>query len=222
MVGIGTLLAVVYGAVRFDGYTVRSGSMVETLLPGDILVVDSWAGRGIQGLRFGSAPPRTGEIWVLAPRAEGGDFQVKRLIGLPGDKIAMRDGSVYLNGEKLPEPYARFAPRTEAQALGFEWQRRHLLPGVDSSAYEPSSRDWGPLMVPDSSYFVLGDNRALSIDSRNQGFVRAGRLRGRVKGILFSYGTPEHGAFPVERVIRWDRIGRVEPTPGGRGVCATG
>ena len=95
--------------------------------------------------------------------------------------------------------------------MGFNWQLEHLLPGPDSSVYDPSATTWGPLVVPDSSYFVLGDNRAMSIDSRHQGFVRWDRFRGRVKGVLFSYGTLERETFPADQAVRWNRIGRLAP-----------
>ena len=141
---------------------------------------------------------------MFAPLTRAGEFQVKRVIGLPGDTVAMRGGMVILNSQPLAEPYARRAP---ARTTG-----------------DATLNTWGPTVVPDSSYFVLGDNRAVSVDSRRYGAVGAERMRGRVAGIAFSYGAPvaSHGTLGAQsswvapssltdRVVRWNRIGRLSP-----------
>ena len=183
--------------------------MASTLLPGDVLVADSWAERGFVGLGVQGMSPATGEVWVFAAPMGVERFQVKRVIGLPGDTISMHEGSVRLNGLPLAEPYLRDGTLTGTRTVDFTWQRRHLLPGADTSDYHPSSTTWGPLVVPDSSYFVLGDNRVVGIDSRHQGFVRLDQFRGRAKGIFFSYGASEQETFPADQAIRWNRIGRL-------------
>ena len=106
LVGAGASVAGL-GAVRFDTYVVQAESMASTLLPGDVLVVDAWAGSGFPGLGFGDKPPAVGEVWVFAAPTGVDRFQVKRVVGLPGDTIAMHEASVHLNGLPLAEPYLR-------------------------------------------------------------------------------------------------------------------
>ncbi|WP_337171358.1 signal peptidase I [Gemmatimonas aurantiaca] len=105
---------------------------------------------------------------------------------LPGDFL-MRDFQLIVNGVPAREPYPH-AARGDGSltAPEFEWQRRHLLGGADPAAYRPTYGTWGPLVVPDGAYFLLGDDRANSLDSRHRGFIPTEALVGRPVWIYFS------------------------------------
>ena len=105
---------------------------------------------------------------------------LKRVIGLPGDTLGMRGGTVWLNGQPLAEPYAWHAePAGDPIVPEMDWQRRYLQ-APTSNTQAPSRNNWGPLVVPAGSYFVLGDNRDNSLDSRYWGFLTASHILGRV------------------------------------------
>jgi signal peptidase I len=89
------------------------------------------------------------------------------------------------------------------------WQRDHLAPGVDPAGYKPSRDNWGPLVVPEDHYFMLGDNREQSLDSRYWGLVEGWRLEGRAVFIYFSYNMDSFRPFAFLREVRWPRIGDV-------------
>jgi len=147
-------------ATMFEAFRVPQASMAETIIPGDRILTTKW----------GIGSPDRGELVVfLAPA--GVNF-VKRVIGLPGDHVELRDGIAYVDGRRLDEPYAR------------------------------GKSDFGPVAVPEDSYFVLGDNRDRSKDSRaaEVGFVPADRLVARPRSIFFSE-DPDTGE------VRWDRVG---------------
>jgi signal peptidase I len=89
-----------------------------------------------------------------------------------------------------------------------EWQRDHLLAEVDRSQYRPTRDNWGPLVVPDGTYFMLGDNRDSSLDSRYWGPLDDWRLEARAVFKYFSYEKESTRPFAWLREIRWGRIGR--------------
>lgn len=165
-------------------YKLPSTSMEPTLLKGDYLLVAPLRG-----------PVRRGQVVVY--RTARGMF-MKRVVGLPGDTLAMRDGQLIINGRALPEWYVRRADK-DPVVPEFAWQRAYLLPGADTAAYHPSLRTWGPLMLPPKEYFILGDNRGESFDSRYTGFVPQTDLVAQPTAVYFSRGPA--GA------IRWTRIG---------------
>ena len=105
----------------------------------------------INALAFRFGTPQRGDIVAFRHERSAPEVYLKRIIGLPGDRIAIRSGQVYVNGRVLGEPYVRFRDR----------------------------RSEGALVVPAQAYYVLGDNRANSDDSRAWGFVPASDLIGR-------------------------------------------
>ena len=86
------------------------------------------------------------------------------------------------------------------------WQQDHLVGGPRDD-YAPSRDNWGPIVVPPGHYFMLGDNRDSSLDSRTWGLLERWRLEGRVWAIYFSYNRGSFRPFPLVREVRWGRIG---------------
>lgn len=87
------------------------------------------------------------------------------------------------------------------------WQLGYLLPEVDRDAYRPSRDNWGPIVVPAGQYFVMGDNRDNSYDSRYWGFVDRRVIRGRPLFVYYSFDHESWRALPFLTAIRWGRIG---------------
>ena len=195
-----------------DLYLVTSYSMANSLLPGDMVLVVRRPPVAVAKTAWTSAgrAPGRGEIWVFESQSGTGDSKVKRVIGLPGDTVSMIANRVVLNGVQLHEPYVRPDGGSVGERELFAWQREHLLPGAAQADYRPTRSEWGPLIVPANAYFLLGDNRGASVDSRYEGFVDSDRLAGRVGWILFSYGVIESETSPGENVVRWSRLGKTK------------
>jgi signal peptidase I len=135
-------------------------------------------------------------------RRANGETYMKRIVALPGDTIAMRDDTLFVDGRIVVEPYA--TPTGDAglaRLPEFDWQRRFLARPSDSSGYQPTLSTWGPLLVPSGSYFLLGDHRAESLDCRYAGPVPADSVIRRPVAIYCSRD-------PASGRIRWRRIGR--------------
>ena len=133
--------------------------MDPTLLDGQRILVNKFvfARNGSAGFVFHG--PERGDIIVFDPPVDNPEDFVKRVFGLPGDEIDIRDGAVYVNGERVE----------------------------DGNGYTKPGRRTYPLTVPEGEYFVMGDNRSLSEDSRAWGFVPRSHLQGRAILIWWSY-----------------------------------
>lgn len=194
-------------------FTIISGSMENTLLIGDFLVLSKSAyGATIpfthRHLPGYSAPARN-DIVVFKSHHESPQIDlVKRLVGLPGDTLSMRGGVLFLNGAPREEPYLK---RTEGEAFDgndprMDWQKSYLVDSVRAEPYFPTRDNWGPIVVPSASYFMMGDNREQSLDSRYWGFVPKRDLLGRAVSLYFSYDKDVEGSFFHH--IRWHRSGQ--------------
>ncbi|HEU4629327.1 MAG TPA: signal peptidase I, partial [Gemmatimonadaceae bacterium] len=150
-------------------------------------------------VRHGHRPIRRGDAVVY--RHEDGTSFVHRVVGLPGDTLAMRRFRLELNGTPVTEPYASVGDSTEYVAGDFAWQRDYRPTPAVAGEPPTSSGTWGPLVVPPGQLFLLGDRRDRSLDSRYIGFVSTDRVWGRPVWIYFSR-DPERGR------IRWSRVGR--------------
>ena len=126
----------------------------------------------------------------------------------------------YRNGQLLDEPYVVHTSTSDDSPSIMEWQRGNpsepwfacrgcpiLTVDTDPSTYAPSRDTWGPLVVPEDQYFMLGDNREHSLDSRYWGLLEGWRLEGRAVFTYFSYNKDSYRPFPALREIRWGRIG---------------
>jgi signal peptidase I len=194
-----------------QAFEIPSSSMEETLLIGDHVFVNrvqfapksSWVGpllpyRG----------PHHGDIIVFLSPQTPGLYVVKRIIGVPGDRIHLQNGVVYRNGQALDEPYIlhdRDAP--------FDFYRNNF------PAVSPSDRDnlynvWeaelpthirdGEIVVPPDRYFAMGDHRGVSYDSRYWGFIPKENIIGRPMFIYWSFETP---GDQYEKTSMGDRVG---------------
>jgi len=194
-----SLLNVVIIALFIITFTVQpfripSESMEPTLLVGDFLLVNKDVGLG--------APPHImaptsvihrGDLIVFHYPIDSSLHLVKRVVGLPGDRLHLRDGRVYIDGHALPEPYTIFRP-AGADSYRDDFPRLGSAdPGVDSRWWIEmrSLVSGGELTVPADSYFVLGDNRNNSEDSRYWGFVPRAAIVGKPLLIYFSLRTPD-------------------------------
>ena len=211
-IAIGFLIFIVIRTFVIQTFTIISGSMENTLLVGDFLVLSKSAyGATVPGTDVrlpGYDSPDRGDIVVFRGEHEPIDL-VKRLVGMPGDTLAMADGVLYLNGQAVPEPYAqRLDPTGDGSHPWMEWQAAHLTDSAAALPYYPTRDNWGPIVVPAGHFFMLGDNRDFSLDSRYWGFVPRRNVKGRAVGLYFSYEKGHTGGgVPVLGNVRWNRIG---------------
>ena len=209
-----------------EAFRIPSGSMEPTLLVGDWLLVNK--------LRFGPhipfssvslpgyARPKRGDVVVfvsppqdLAIRITPDQVTptlVKRIVGVAGDTLLMRHGELRVNDVVVPRPSAFILPDSVADQPqnAFAWQQQVELRvsrfGPPPSA--PSLHEWGPLVVPPATFFMMGDNRDDSVDSRYYGFVPRANLLGAPMFVYYSYDTQEGiDYFRAVTAIRWRRLG---------------
>lgn len=212
--GIALILAIVMRSSFVQAYVIPSGSMEPTILVGDHIFVnklayglripDTIAGLPVPGLSTGKylihlAPVHHGDILVFeSPRERGVDL-IKRVIGLPGDRIQVIDGVVWRNGARVPDPHAYFAPREAARS---PFSAADNFPPRDPRHPE---LDPGPVVVPPGRLFMMGDNRDDSFDSRFWGFADENDVEGRASVIYFSWDHDAPGVLP----LRWNRFGKL-------------
>ena len=219
------ILAMVIRTVLFQPFTIPSGSMMPTLLVGDYIFVNKFAyGYSRFSLPFSpnlfsgrifESEPKRGDIVVFRfPPNPDVDY-IKRLVGLPGDHIQVREGVLYVNGTAVPKVPDGTFNSDYAQDPGQDVPvfRETLDNGVtyDTLDQSPVSRgdNTREFIVPEGHYFMMGDNRDNSLDSRfDVGFVPAENLVGRASVIFFSLGNDtsfrEIWKWPTN--MRWDRL----------------
>ena len=209
---IAAVLFLVIRTFILQMFVIVSGSMEETLLVGDMLIANRLAvGPRIPWTKVhlpGYSQPRRGDVMVFDPHHVVDMKLVKRIAGLAGDTLQMRAGVLLVNGAGPDEPYLNSALRPDMTSSDFEWQRDYLTSEVDPATYRPTLHEWGPLVVPQGHYFMLGDNRDASLDSRFWGPLEGWRLEGRVSLLYFSYNKGSYRPFPALREVRWSRVGR--------------
>jgi len=211
---VSVLLFFVIRTFFVEAFKIPSGSMERTLLVGDFLLVDKLAygaevpftHKRLPGLQR----PTRGDVIVFEWPEDPTKNFVKRLVGLPGDTLEMRDGQLMRNSTVLRERYVSHTePDIDPAPEDFRWQRNYLVNTAAASVgYHPSRNNWGPLVVPQQHYFVLGDNRDNSLDSRYWGFVPDSLVKGRPFVIYYSYApdTVTKSMAWLTR-IRWNRLG---------------
>ena len=200
--GIALVLALIIRTFFIQAYKIPSGSMEPTLLIGDHILVnkliyglrlpDSLFGITIPGIPWGHyvfplESIHRGDVVVFVfPPDPTKDF-IKRVIGLSGDTVQVKDGKVWLNGSEMPDPHAHFEVSPQ--------ERSPISP-----------RDnFGPVTVPQGKLLMMGDNRDRSYDGRFWGFVDANQVEGRAILIYWSWDSDGSGILP----IRWNRFGKL-------------
>jgi len=172
---VAVVIAMVIKGLLLQTYQIPSESMVGTLLKGDFILLNR--------LSYIFSAPDRGDVVVFEyPLDPSKDF-IKRVIGTPGDKIELKDKTIYVNGVAQPEPYKQ-------------------VNGMVSMPGELSSKDnFQQFTVPEGKYFMMGDNRDNSYDSRFWGFVDKGSIKGHAVLIYWSLETPEYNSvwskFPL-------------------------
>jgi|SRR6185312_11034128 len=170
-------------------FRIPSGSMEPTLLIGDFLLVEKQVGVEARPQIFASlGEVRRGDIVIFHYPVDPSIDLVKRVIGLPGDRIHLHEGRVYVNGRAIDEPYTIYIPAPD-NSYRDEFPRMDRADsGVDAHwwAEMRASIAHGEISVPPNSYFVLGDNRNDSEDSRYWGFVPRANIVGKPLLIYFS------------------------------------
>jgi signal peptidase I len=194
---IAVILALFIRTFVVQAFKIPTGSMEENLLVGDHLLVNKFVyGPAASSLEHALLPLDTvyrGDVVVFKyPEDPGRDF-IKRVIGLPGETLEVRAKRVYINGQPLTEPYTHFLE--PAGAFG-------------GRAGEMTSADvrerFGPVQIPADQYFVMGDNRDNSQDSRYWGFLPRDYVKGRALVIYWSFDTARD--LNVFSSVRWGRL----------------
>jgi signal peptidase I len=214
---IAIILALVIRAFVVQAFSIPSGSMEPTLLIGDYLLVNKFS----YGLRnpltnkviFPLGKPQRGDVVVfIYPKDPTKDY-IKRVVAVPGDRVEIRNKLVYINGQMTETP-----------------QAVHTDPAIiprPTGPMDPPRDNFGPVVAPPDAYFVLGDNRDYSFDSRFWGFVTMDALRGKAFIIYFSWagdrggpifksflegltGLVYHFTWDTKKFrLRWDRFGKL-------------
>ena len=198
-------------ALLVEAFRIPSGSMENTLLIGDFLFVNKalyGAEVPVVGARLPAfREPKRQDVVVFDSVEEPGVNVVKRVVGMPGDTLAMEGNAIYVNGAALEEPYViRTDPGSDPEHPQMRaWQVRYLV-NRDVRSYRPTLKNWGPIVVPPDSFFVMGDNRDNSYDSRYWGFLGRDRIRGRPLFIYYSFDRSGVLPLPFFTSIRWTRI----------------
>jgi len=194
-----------------QAFEIPSSSMENTLLIGDHVFVnrEQFSPRTTWAKFVPYRDIHHGDIVVFLSPAEPGLYVVKRIIGIPGDRIHLREGVVYRNGERLDEPYVIHSTQ---EPIAY----RDNFPAVLPSEMNNVTVDWqltmkqyiqgDDLVVPPGHYFGMGDNRDVSYDSRYWGFIPQENVIGRPMFIYWSFETP---ADEYRETAFIDRVGSV-------------
>ena len=196
---IAVILALFVRTWVVQAFKIPTGSMENNLLIGDHLLVNKFVFAPtltrVEDALLPIDPIRRGDIIVFKyPEDPERDF-IKRVIGLPGETIELRDKKVHINGSPLDEPYVRFLfpfdPAGSEAAAVVEFDPR---------------RAYGPVTVPPGHYFMMGDNRDNSEDSRYWGFLPRDYVKGKALFVYFSFGDGSTGLTGLAGNVRWKRI----------------
>lgn len=197
--------------------TVPTPSMEPTILVGDRLLIDKFTYRNSFHSPFAFTPSQEierGDVVVFKYPEQPDILYVKRAIGLPGETLEIRDKAVYIDGQPIEEPYKVHSDPNVNHRSG----RSHFL------SFDSQRDNFGPVTIPEESYFMMGDNRDDSADSRYFGFLERKYIVGRPLFVFWSYeddsdaylrtSLPEMLALYAERVVyfftrtRWSRMGQ--------------
>ena len=176
---IAVIMALFIRTFAVQAFKIPTGSMENNLLIGDHLVVNKFifapTASAFERFALPVRPIRRGDVVVFKyPEDPERDF-VKRVIGLPGETLEVREKKVYINNQPLAEPYVHYLEQ----------------PSSPSSRYETTATDlrerYGPVTIPEGQYFMMGDNRDNSQDSRYWGFLPRSYIKGRALMVYWSF-----------------------------------
>ncbi|MDR0552764.1 MAG: signal peptidase I [Holosporales bacterium] len=216
----------------YQPFKIPSGSMIPTLLVGDFLIVNKYCyGYSNDSMRigtftlpfptlhkrlFGLKPPQYGDVVVFHNDKDDDLNYIKRIIGLPGDVVQLKEGIVYINEKPLgleqmenfsiveDGEYRIYRRFMETMPNGY----KHVI--IKACDFGKASYDnAGPYVVPEEHYFVMGDNRDCSKDSRvmeSCGFIHSNRIMGRAEGLFFSSTCKLYEILKWPFSIRYERI----------------
>lgn len=225
-IGVAVLAALILRAFVIQAFRIPSGSMKDTLLIGDFLLVNKFIygartprriwGTDIEIPSFKMPAirhPKHGDIVIFKyPKNEKLDY-IKRCVGLPGDTIVVKNNTVYVNGE--PEGTETFIKR-EFDREEYRYVNYYRITKKNgkqytirkyADAHSPKS-NFGPVVVPSDHLFMMGDNRDNSADSRYWGFMPCENVEGEALVIYFSWDKYEP-IWDVSDAVRWTRIFKV-------------
>lgn len=196
----------------FEAFRIPSGSMKPTLIEGDLIVVDKYS-MGLRvpflGYRITSNKPKRGDVVVFRGEVDGkASGIIKRIVGLPGDHIQYQNRTLYVNG--APANQLNMACDVEQLKDGTQEKiiratedlgniKHDIFMSLHNNDADFAHQD---IIVPKNSYFVLGDYRSKSLDSRYWGVLSDRKLIGKARLVLFSCSW-------AEKDIRWKRIGKI-------------
>jgi len=213
---IAVILALFVRTFVLQAFKIPTGSMENNLLIGDHLLVNKFVysptATGLERAVFPIGTIRRGDVLVFKSPVEPERDLIKRVIGLPGDKLEQKEKKIYINGKLLDEPYVFF----------LEPPRHNSELSEANTASDPRE-NYGPVIVPANQYFMMGDNRDNSLDSRYWGFMPANYVKGKAVLIYWSYESEredyedESAGAAIKGLAsvfmhfftktRWDRLG---------------
>ena len=185
---IAILIALFIRTFIVQAFDIPSGSMEPTLLPGDYILVNKF----IYGIRipytnikiFSYNKPKLGDVIVfIYPKDPSRDF-IKRVIGMPGETVQIIGGKIYVNNAQVHDPWGYFDKK-------------------EPPGFIEEVENFGPVVVPEDSFFVMGDNRNNSEDSRFWGFLPFDNVLGKAFVIYFSWNGEAENLL---HKVRWSRL----------------
>jgi signal peptidase I len=189
-IALALLLALTIRSFVVQAFHIPSSSMVPTFLEGDRVLVTKYS-YGIRNpfsnkVLFGSGLPKRGDVVIFKyPKEPNTDF-VKRVIGLPGEKLQIINGQIFINDQLIDDKHGHY-----------------------DNPYVTIARNFGPITVPENEYFMMGDNRDYSNDSRSWGSVDVSLLRGKAWRLYWSWDSSSDLTFSQR--LRKERLGtRIE------------
>jgi signal peptidase I len=190
---VAVILALFVRTFVVQAFKIPTGSMENNLLIGDHLLVNKFVtaptATAVEDTLLPIDPIERGDIIVFKyPEDPERDF-IKRTIGLPGETIELRNKKVFIDGKMLDEPYVQylFTPSDEEATFDFDVRMTY-----------------GPVTVPPGQYFMMGDNRDNSQDSRYWGFLPREYIKGKALFVYFSFG--DEAGSNIFSSIRWNRL----------------
>jgi len=214
-IGYAVIVALILRSLVLEAFKIPSGSMIPTLAVGDQIFVNKYVYgpripfTSLRPLSF--AKPKRGEVVVFVCPIEPHEDYIKRIVGIAGDEVAVRDGVVFLNGAALPHEPLGTVSHWDKDATGEQWRAfsarayretvgEHTFVTLQDSDIRHHAADFGPHVVPEGHVFVMGDNRDHSYDSRAWGPVPIDHILGRSMFVWWSWG---HDGARFNRLGTW-------------------